>query len=102
MGKRIEDLPLDDTPINQPRLPFEATPIDQTTDVRETEWYQFVGRIDDLLASDDYTWAFDTLTGIKETVEHTRRVSDGQRRAIDNIERQDSRRYDGYYRRQRF
>ena len=75
MGKQLNDLKaLDDTPIEQP-----------SDDSPQQPWYQFVGEIDTLLADDNYLWAYDTLCGIKETVEHFRRVSDGQRRAVDNI-----------------
>lgn len=97
MGKRIEDLrKLDDTPI----VERQVEPLD-SDDVRDQPWYQFVGTIDDLLASGEYDWAFDTLSGIRETVEHTHRVSEAQRRAVTNIEVArglDSRRrrYDGY------
>lgn len=49
-------------------------------------------RISDLLSEESsrgglrYAWAEDTLTGIYETVEKTGRVSEAQRRAVDNIE----------------
>lgn len=95
-GKKPEDLPVDDTPITTPATPPEDDA------VQEQAWYQLVARIDELLDIDRYAWAFDTLAGIKETVERTRRVSDGQRRAVDNIEargsapRSSSRRYEGY------
>lgn len=106
MGKRLGDLHLNDSPIEVQLELFEAhaAQADAATseDVRDTEWYQFVGTIDDLLTSDGYTWAFDTLTGIKETVEHSHRVTEGQRRAIRNIEergetaRSTRRRYEGF------
>jgi hypothetical protein len=87
MGKRIEDLPLDESPI---------------PDERDSAWYQFIAEIDDLTASDDYTWALDTLSGIRETVEKTRRVTEGQRRAVKHIEaartKEASRRYEGWRR----
>lgn len=81
MGKRIEDLPLDDTP-------FDATPLVDPGggDVRATSWFQFIAEIDELLESEQYGWAEDTLLGIKETVEKTQRVTDGQQRAITNIQ----------------
>ena len=96
MGKRIEDLrTLDDTPIeHRVEAPDPAT----LDDLRDQVWYQFIGTIDDLLALGRYDWAEASLTGIRETVETTRRVTDGQRRAVANIEaRGESRRY-GYYR----
>lgn len=94
MGKRAEDLPLDDTPIQPPEPP----------DDRDTEWYRFIVEIDDLASSGEYDWAVVTLNGIRETVEKTRRVSEGQRRAVTNIEaskrepRRDGfrRRYEGW------
>ena len=92
MGKRIDQLKLDDTPLG-----------DGAADVRETAWYQFVQEIDDLLATGRYTWAEDTLTGIQETVEKLQRVSDAQRTAVANIEaasgRTGRRRYEGFRRR---
>jgi len=91
MGKRLSDLHLDDNPIEVQQDLFEAR-ADQdaaattVADIRETEWYQFVSRIEDLLAGDEYLWAFDTLDAIKATVETTHRVSAGQQRAVTNIE----------------
>ena len=59
-----------------------------------------MGRIDDLLADGDYVWAEDTLTGIRETVERTKRVTEGQQRAVANIQhRGEARRDDGLGRR---
>lgn len=96
MGKRLEDLKLSNDPILTP------TPTG-STDPRGEAWYQFVEEIDDLLATGRYTWAQDTLTSIQTTVEETKRVTDGQRRAVANIEagarRGDgsrSRRYEGF------
>jgi hypothetical protein len=95
-GKRLDDLHLSDEPIER------AAPLDE----RATEWYQFVGTIGDLLAGGDYEWAADTLTGISETVERTRKVTLGQRQAVENIvaskeNRRDKwrfRRYEGFNR----
>jgi hypothetical protein len=87
MGKRADDLPLDDTPIiPQQQDLFEPTDKSTTADVRNTPWYQFIGTIDDLLATGQYDWAFDTLDGIRTTIEKSRRVSDGQRNAVARIE----------------
>ena len=44
MGKRIDYLKLDDTPIVQR---IDDLPERGVEDIRDTEWYQFVGRIDD-------------------------------------------------------
>lgn len=98
MGKRIEEL------LGQLGL---DTPLgEQADDVRQTDWFQFIGEIDDLVGSDDYSWALSTLLGIRETVERTRRVSEAQRRAVRNIaaarrepsgwSRGGSRRYEGW------
>ena len=92
MGKRIEELQgLDDSPLGE------------EIDPRATAWYRFVGDIEDLLATGRYTWAEDTLRDIQATVERTRRVTEGQQRAVTNIEnargRGGSRRYEGWRRR---
>jgi hypothetical protein len=47
---------------------------------------EFIKRIDELLESGDYDWAEDTLSGIRETVERTGRVTENQERAVSNIE----------------
>jgi hypothetical protein len=91
VGKRIEDLSLDDTLI---------------PDDRDQEWYQFGVEIDDLLATGDYDWAEETLSGIHTTVERTRQVTAAQRRAVSNIEnareqQQQRRRYEGWRGRER-
>jgi|SRR5262245_26134882 len=101
MGKRIDELPLNDDPIEHQVESLEALTEARerdTNDERDQPWYQFVGRIDDLLADREYTFATDTLTGIKETVEHTRRVTEGQKRAVNNIENRGEgrRRYEGW------
>lgn len=90
-GRTLDDLKL----TNQP-LP-------QAEDPRGTEWYQYVQYIEDLLATGRYTFAEDTLRGIQQSVEKAQKVTDGQRRAVDNIEqsayrtrRGGSRRYEGF------
>lgn len=102
MGK-LDDL--DDTPFQ--RHPDDQQAFDDDVERRRTEpderdqpWYQFVARIDELLTSHEYDWAHESLTGIQETVTSTRRVSEGQRRAVDNIERAKKEpRRDGFRRR---
>lgn len=97
MGKTIDELPLDDAPIQREPDALEG-------DVRGTTWYAFVAEIEALRNDGDHAWAEETLAGIQETVERTKRVSDGQRRALDNIassERPVSRRYEGFGRRWR-
>lgn len=103
MGKRIEDLHLDDTIIEHTVESAEARRErfdSEVGDERDTPWYQFVSRIDDLLATGEYDWAIDTLGGIRTTVETSRRVTDGQTRAVANIQaRGELRREDGFRRR---
>src|SRR5262245_44749549 len=88
MGKTIDQLQPDDTTLHEPE------------DVRGAEWLQFAQAIDYLLGTGEYTWAEDTLTGIQATVRKLRHVSEGQRRAVNNIEaasgRQHGRRYEGF------
>jgi hypothetical protein len=97
MGKTIDQLNLTDAPIRP------AKPLDP----RDTEWYRFSREIDDLLQGNRYDWAADTLNDIQLTVEKTERVTEGQRRAVSNIEnarpsrgdgRSYSRRYEGHRR----
>ncbi len=98
MGKAAEDLPLDPlshtNPVRQ----------DDSQDPRREAWYQFSTEVLALIASDQYTWAEDTLKGIQETVERTHHVTPGQRKAVENIQaargRQDGfrRRYEGFRR----
>ena len=71
------------------------TPIDD----RQSEWYRFLQEIEQLLP--DAQWASETLEGIQETVERTRTVTEGQRRAVSNIATATSdpsrrRRYEGW------
>lgn len=105
-GKKIDELQLDDrllpVPINSP---LEEPRRQPTADQRHEDWYRLWMRIEDLLSDPKYNYAGDTLKGIQETIERTQRVTDGQRRAIDNIEeggerqfrsqRQWGRRYEG-------
>jgi hypothetical protein len=89
-GKRLEDLHLSDQPIVAP----------PAVDPRDTDWYRFCREIDDLYATGHYEWACKTLFDIQEAVEWTHTVSEGQRRAVANIEaargRRGSRRYEGF------
>lgn len=91
---KIDDLP--DDPLQQP----------DHEDIRSTSWFQFAEEIEELLATGRYSWAEDTLEGIKESVQKFRVVTDNQRRAVRNIEagaarsegRRGSRRYEGWSR----
>ena len=95
MGKRPEDLPLDDQPLRRT----------EPVDVRDTEWYQFAQTIHELLGSGEFDWASDTLGGIAASVEQYHTVTPGQRRAVENVQaargRSDGwrRRYEGWRRR---
>ncbi len=93
-GKSLDELNLSDAPLERP-----------DPDPRSTDWYRFSVDIQDLLATGRYTWAERTLQDIAVTVEQTQRVTDGQRRAVNNIEeganrprRGYGRRYEGYSR----
>jgi hypothetical protein len=68
---------------DQPGLPAISGP---SNDLRAQPWYQFSQAIDDLLATGQYTWAEETLTGIQESVEKMQVVTEGQRKAVANIE----------------
>jgi hypothetical protein len=70
---------------------------------------EFLDVLDELLDNPRYSWAFPTITGIKFTVKQHRKVTEGQRIAIENIQRRvnpdtptdrfkGSRRYEGYVR----
>lgn len=85
-GKDLNDLKLDPNSHDEP-------------DPRGTDWYRFSEDIQDLLATGRYTWAEDTLQAIAVTVEQTKRVTDGQRRAVNNIEAGANRPSRGSYRR---
>lgn len=53
---------------------------------KQAEWEDFIEEIDEILECEDYNgWADDTLIGIRDTVIKTRRVTDGQTRAVANI-----------------
>lgn len=87
-------------------LNLRNDPPKPAADPRGTDWYRFSQEIDDLLATGRVTFAEDTLLSIKETVEKSCQVTEGQRRAVNNIEaasersryrpRSGSRRYEGY------
>lgn len=92
MGKTIDQLHLSDEPLRQP-----------PEDARDTEWYRFLQRVEELIATGRANWALETLEGIQETVEARKVVTEGQRRAVDHIETKAyesrrSRRYEGYRR----
>ena len=49
---------------------------------------EMLRRIDDLLDSGEYDWCEDTLSGIRETIEKKEFVTEGQERAVNNIDRE--------------
>ena len=75
MGKRLEDLNLRDG----------DAPIGGPADGRDIDWYRFLEEIDALTNEARAYFALDTLLGIRDSVEKTRRVTEGQRRAVANI-----------------
>lgn len=89
-GKSLDQLNLSDQPLPKP------------TDVRDEGWYQFSQEIEDLLATGRATFAESTLLSIQETVEKTHVVTDGQRRAVRNIEDAATRPRVGSYRGRRY
>ena len=76
MGKTLDDLGLDDTPLPDPSRQAHK----QYQDVR-----LFLEDIQDLLATGTVNWATETLEGIACTVEQTARVTEGQRKALEKI-----------------
>lgn len=48
-------------------------------------WVTFLEEIDDHLEDDDFSWAVETLEGIRETVARNEHCTDGQKVAVDNI-----------------
>ncbi len=61
-----------------------ATP--RTDPENVTDAGAFLDRLHDLCTDRAYDWASDTIEGIADTVMRTGRVTEGQLRAIDNIE----------------
>lgn len=51
-----------------------------------TDPFDFLSRLEDLRADDDFAWASDTIEGIYTTVTASGCVTEGQLRAINNIE----------------
>ena len=50
------------------------------------EAIMMVHDIEDMLEMGDYDWAADTLQGIRDTIKKTMHVTEGQRKAIYNVE----------------
>ncbi len=63
---------------------LHAKPIEEPESV--TDPSAFLSRLEDLEGDGHYSWAWDTITGIYDTVERTGCVTAGQLRAIDNIQ----------------
>lgn len=96
MGKSPDDLPLDDRPFREP------------ADIRDAPWFRFSEELTLLIESGEFTWAAETLLGIRDTVEQFRAVTSGQRLAVEHIRsarvRADGwrhRRYEGFTRERR-
>ncbi len=68
---RLHDLKLSDAPDDAPS--------------EQEGWMTFLTEIEDLLSSEEYDWASDTLEGIYNTVEQRQVVTPGQRDAVENI-----------------
>lgn len=51
----------------------------------DCEWVDQLDAIDDLLEDERYEFAQDTLEGIREWVEENEHITDGQKKAINNI-----------------
>ncbi|KKN41437.1 hypothetical protein LCGC14_0723080 [marine sediment metagenome] len=51
-----------------------------------TDPSDFLARLEDLEGDSHYSWTWDTITGIYDTVERAGHVTAGQLRAIDNIQ----------------
>lgn len=96
MGKSLDDLHLSNDGPGRDR------------EERSAEARAFLDEISDLLGDRRYNWANETLSDIFDAVEGSLRVSDGQRRAVQNIRRSveereerprgGSRRYEGWSR----
>jgi len=52
----------------------------------DDEAQAFMERLEEMVGDSRFDWALDTIGGILETVRSSRRVSDRQREAINNIE----------------
>ena len=63
---------------------FRDEPQDDADLPSADDWRAFLTTIDELRFS-NAEWAAATLDGIHETVSQTQRVTDGQRRAVENI-----------------
>lgn len=67
--------------------PPEDDGLTTTRDARESLVYQFKSRLEDLIEDERYSWALDTLESIYKQVEARNDYTDGQHRAVENIER---------------
>ena len=62
----------------------KAEPLPEPESV--TDPFEFLSRLEDMRADSDFEWASDSIEGIYTTVTASGRVTEGQLRAIDNIE----------------
>jgi hypothetical protein len=64
----------------------------------------FLEHLEDLIGDTSLHWAFSTLSGIRDTIRQTGRITEGQRRAVANIrkhrgddtQRRPTRRWEGF------
>lgn len=70
--------------------------------IQRSEAFRFINHCKALELDPKFVWAYDTIAGIRGMVETTGRVSDGQRRAIQNIEVGQERRQSGREDRDRY
>lgn len=56
---------------------------------KECDWTSTLAEIEGMLNDDDHrwAWAYDTLTGISNTITKTGHATEGQKRAVENIQR---------------
>jgi len=75
MAKRLTDLNLGSEPV----------PTGQAMEVQGRAVEFFIAEIEELLEDPAFSFAADTLEGIRDTVRLRQQVSEAQREAIDNI-----------------
>lgn len=87
MGKRLDQLGDLSQPVGDPR----QAPLK----IREQQTFRFIQHCKVLELDPRFAWAYDTIAGIRCTVEASGLVSEGQERAIRNIEVGEERRRTG-------
>ncbi len=64
----------------------DAPDVKLEKEIEADEVKDLIDKIDEMLLDDTYSYAEDTLSGIKRTVEKTQKVTLGQKTAVSNIE----------------